>query len=160
MTQSVKTHWADLSIVPAGHLFVSLESDKLSGARFIHHALFLALVEELLLTLSEGDVLDRPILLLILRETEVFGYSVNPLVALSREKRRPQGGPGRHQKLLLVWLHVDDAVLIFHQVFKAWGGVEYGRDRHRRTHKTHEGHYYFNSLVIYYNYYNHNYKVH
>ena len=111
-----------------------------------------------MLTLSKGDRLNRPILLLILRETEVLLSSVNPLVALRLEKTRPQSGPGRHQKLLLVRLHVDDAILVLHQVLEAWGGVEYGRDRHRRTHKSHEGHYYFNSLVIYYNYYNHNYK--
>ena len=111
-----------------------------------------------MLTLSKGDRLNRLILFLILRETEVLLSSVNPLIALRLEKTRPQSGPGRHQKLLLVRLHVNDAILVLHQVLEAWGSVEYGRDRHWRTHKSHEGHYYFNSLVIYYNYYNHNYK--
>ena len=63
-------------------------------------------------------------------ETEIDHLSTDSLIALSIEKGRPKGGPGWHQKLLLIRLDIDDTVFVLHEMFKAGGGVEYRWDRH------------------------------
>ena len=138
--RSIESHGWDLCVVPTGHFSGSLQGNQFASTSLVHYALFLALIQKLSLSGRQGHVLCGSVFFLILMETEILHLSSNSLIALSSEKGWPKGGPGWHQKLLLIRLDIDDTVFVLHEMFKAGGGVEYRWDRHGWAHKSKERH--------------------
>lgn len=135
---SVQTHVSGLGSVPRGHLRRATQLDQLTRARFVHNALLLALVQQLLLTGGQREVFGRAVLFVVFVKAQVFGRGVDALVGAAGEKAWPEGGPGGHEELLLGRVYIDDAVLVLHEVLKAGGGVEHRGNGDRRGHKAKE----------------------
>ena len=135
---SVEGHGADFGVVPGSHLCSSAQSQQLASACFIHHSFFLTLVQKLLLSGGQCNGVSSSVFFHVLVEAEVLRSGVHSFVAFSIEETRPERRPCGHQKLLLVRLDIDDAVLVLHEVLEAGSGVHHRGDRHRRAHKTKE----------------------
>ena len=120
----------------------SFESDQFAHAGLDHQSFLFAFVQQLLLSSSEALLLSQMIFLKTFFVDDVLGPtfqmarlvfspSVKHRINLASMKGWVERGPRWHEVLLLISAHIDDAVLVLHEVLEAWSGVKYGRHRDR-----------------------------
>ena len=111
---------------------MTFKLDQFAQARLDHHTLFLAFVQQLLLSLSQGFRVRHRVFLETILVDGVLRPNVHLRVDFAILQRGVERGPGRHEELLLVGTNIDHAVFVFHQVLKARRCVEYRRNGHWR----------------------------
>ena len=109
----------------------SFESDQFAHAGLDHQSFLFAFVQQLLLSSSEALLLSQMIFLKTFFVDDVLGPSVKHRINLASMKGWVERGPRWHEVLLLISAHIDDAVLVLHEVLEAWSGVKHGRHRDR-----------------------------
>jgi len=135
---SVEAHVGGLGGVPAGHLGGTLQRDQVASACFENHTFFFALVQELLLATGQWVVCGCGVFLVVISPSHVSRLGADALVGTPSHKSGVHGGPGGHEKLLLVGVDIDNAVLVLHKVLEAGCGVEHWGNRHWGRHKAKE----------------------
>ena len=134
--RSHQRHIGGFGCVPAGVLGRSFEFDELPKASLDNHALLLAFIQQLLLSLREGISISKVIFFEAILPLDILGARVDGEVLLAGVERGVEGGPGGHEELLLIRADIDDAVLVLHEVLHARGRVEGWGDAHGGAHET------------------------
>jgi len=126
---SVKAHVGSLSSVPRGHLGGALEFEQVTGTGLKDDTLFFALVKQLLLSSRECiGMLSLDVFLIAVDPSPVTSLSFDSFIAHISEESGVECGPCWHQKLFLVGIDINNAILIFHEMLKAGCSVKNWRD--------------------------------
>ena len=111
-------------------LWVSLQLDQISQTSLDYNSFFLALVEQLLLSVCQWVSISKSVHLKVVNVLDVLSLGVHSEVVLAVLQSWVHGWPGWHEELLLVGADIDDAILVLHQMLEAWGSIEHWWDRY------------------------------